>query len=43
MLECGQKRGRIGMARRSCTPGKIVNKLREAEVLLKGRIPWVKL
>lgn len=31
------------MARGSYTPEKIINKPREAEVLLKGRIPWVKL
>ncbi len=31
------------MARRSYRPEQIIKKLREAEVLLKGRIPWVKL
>jgi len=34
MLECGPKKGGIWMVRRSYRPEQIINKLREAEVLL---------
>jgi len=34
MLECGPKKGGIWMVRRSYRPEQIINKLREAEILL---------